>query len=123
MDVFEAVDSRLSCRAFLDRPVDPALVRDLIARAARAASGGNLQPWRVYALTGAPLKELKPQGARVYLGAIHSMEGFKKRITTARKYLPDFGLGAYCGFGRLPVAELPNVLADHIKAAEIAGLH
>jgi nitroreductase len=59
MDVFEAVDSRLSCRAFLPRPVDPAIVRDLIARAARCASGGNLQPWRVYALTGAPLAELK----------------------------------------------------------------
>lgn len=59
MDVFEAVDSRLSCRAFLDRPVDPGVVRDLIAKAARAASGGNLQPWRVYALTGAPLAELK----------------------------------------------------------------
>ncbi len=28
MDVFEAVDSRLACR-FLDRPVDPAIVRDL----------------------------------------------------------------------------------------------
>ncbi len=59
MDVFEAVDSRLSCRAFLDRPVDPAIVRDLIERAARCASGGNLQPWRIYALTGAPLAELK----------------------------------------------------------------
>src|SRR5215470_255742 len=70
----------------------------------------------------APLKELKPRSARVYLGAIHGMASFKERITTARKYLPEFGLGAYCGFGRLPVAELPNVLADHIKAAEIAGL-
>jgi nitroreductase len=63
MDVFEAVDSRLSCRAFLDKPVDPAVVRDLIAKAARAASGGNLQPWRVYALTGAPLAELKARVA------------------------------------------------------------
>jgi nitroreductase len=36
-------------------------VRDLIARAARAASGGNLQPWQVYALTGAPLADLKRQ--------------------------------------------------------------
>jgi nitroreductase len=63
MDVFEAVDSRLSCRWFLDKPVDPALVRDLIARAARAASGGNLQPWHVYALTGAPLAEIKRQVA------------------------------------------------------------
>jgi len=70
----------------------------------------------------APLKELKPQGARVYLGAIHNMAGFKERIATARKYLPEFGLGAYCGFGRLPAAELPKVLADHIRAVEIANL-
>ena len=61
MDVFAAVDSRMSCRWFLDRPVDPAIVRDLIARAARAASGGNLQPWQVYALAGAPLAEIKRQ--------------------------------------------------------------
>ncbi len=39
----------------------PPIVRDLIARAARAASGGNLQPWQVYALTGAPLADLKRQ--------------------------------------------------------------
>jgi nitroreductase len=61
MDVSEAVDSRISCRWFLDRPVDPGLVRKLIASAARAASGGNLQPWHVYALTGAALAELKRQ--------------------------------------------------------------
>lgn len=59
MDVFDAVDSRIACRAFLDKPVDLAIVRDLVARAARAASGGNLQPWHIYALTGAPLTELK----------------------------------------------------------------
>jgi hypothetical protein len=69
----------------------------------------------------APLAALKPGGTRVYLGAIHNMERFPERIATARKYLPDFGLGAYCGFGRLPVAELPVVLSDHLKAAEIAG--
>src|ERR1700740_665185 len=61
MDVFAAVDSRISCRWFLDTPVDATLVRDLIARAARAASGGNLQPWQVYALTGAALAGLKRQ--------------------------------------------------------------
>ncbi|HEX4553315.1 MAG TPA: nitroreductase family protein, partial [Xanthobacteraceae bacterium] len=48
MDVFEAVESRISCRWFLDKPVDQKIIRDLIAKAARAASGGNLQPWRVY---------------------------------------------------------------------------
>jgi nitroreductase len=59
MDVFEAVDSRISCRSFLDKPVDPAILRDLLTRAARAASGGNLQPWTLCAVTGAPLAELK----------------------------------------------------------------
>ncbi len=68
MDVFEAVNSRISCRWFLDRPVDPAIVRDLIMRAARAASGGNLQPWQVYALTGAPLADLKRQVAERIAG-------------------------------------------------------
>ena len=69
----------------------------------------------------APLARLEPQGARVYLGAIHNMRTFAKRLAVARKFLPDFGLGAYCGFGRLPSSELSGVLADHIKAAEIAG--
>jgi nitroreductase len=63
MDVFEAIDSRIACRWFLDKPVDPAVVRTLIDKAARAASGGNLQPWHVYALAGAPLAELKRQVA------------------------------------------------------------
>ena len=59
MNVSAAVDSRISCRAFRPDPVDPALLRDLLERAARAASGGNLQPWRVHALTGGALAALK----------------------------------------------------------------
>jgi nitroreductase len=68
MDVFEAVDSRISCRWFLDKPVDPKIVRDLIVRSQRAASGGNLQPWHVYALAGAPLAELKRRTAAYIAG-------------------------------------------------------
>jgi nitroreductase len=59
MDVFEAVDSRIACRHFFDKPVDLNIVKDLIAKAARAASGGNLQSWNVYALTGKPLADFK----------------------------------------------------------------
>jgi hypothetical protein len=44
MDVFEAVDCRISCRWFLDKPVAPDIVRAMIVPAVRAASGGNLQP-------------------------------------------------------------------------------
>src|SRR5581483_9956843 len=56
MDVFEAINSRMACRQFLDRPVDLDSVRDLIRGAARAASSLNLQPWNVYAVTGEPLR-------------------------------------------------------------------
>lgn len=59
MQVNDAVESRFSCRAFLSAPVPEAAVRDILARAARAPSGGNLQPWRVHALAGEPLAALK----------------------------------------------------------------
>ena len=58
MNVSEAVDTRMSCRAFTDQPVEGAVVRRLLEKASRAPSGGNVQPWRIYALTGAPLRAL-----------------------------------------------------------------
>jgi nitroreductase len=58
MNVTEAVESRLSCRAFLRTPVPGATVRAILDTARRTPSGGNLQPWRVYALSGAPLEQL-----------------------------------------------------------------
>lgn len=63
MNVSEAVERRVSIRAFRPDPVPGALVREILERAARAPSGGNLQPWRVYALAGEPLAELKRQVA------------------------------------------------------------
>ena len=59
MDVREVVASRYSCRAFLSTPVPAATVRDILDRAARAPSGGNLQPWRIHALAGARLDALR----------------------------------------------------------------
>jgi nitroreductase len=59
MDVFEAVASRYSCRAFLPTPVPEATVRDIVERAARAPSAGNMQPWRVFALAGKRIEALK----------------------------------------------------------------
>ena len=59
MDVRDAIASRFSCRAFLPTPVPLATVRDILNRAARAPSGGNLQPWRVHALAGASLEGLR----------------------------------------------------------------
>ena len=59
MNVSEAVERRISVRAFKPDPVPGALVAEILERAARAPSGGNLQPWRVYGLSGAPLEAFK----------------------------------------------------------------
>jgi nitroreductase len=50
--VSEAVAQRRSCRAFLEDGVDAELVREVLVKASRAASGGNVQPWRVFLLHG-----------------------------------------------------------------------
>jgi hypothetical protein len=70
----------------------------------------------------APLRGLDAKGARVYLGAIHNMATLKERVAVARKFLPDFGLAAYCGFGRTPPSEMPRILQDHLAALALAGL-
>jgi len=64
MDIAEAVDSRRSVRGFLPDPVDPAVIRRVLERAARAPSGGNLQPWHIDVVGGAKLAELKAIMAR-----------------------------------------------------------
>ena len=69
MDVYEAVRSRHSVRAFTDRPVPKEAICRVLSAAAWAPSGSNIQPWHVYVLTGAPLTELKRlAGQRVAAG-------------------------------------------------------
>ncbi|MEZ5264161.1 MAG: nitroreductase [Acidimicrobiales bacterium] len=69
MDVFEAVDSRISVRAFLDTPVPATTVREILQAASRAPSGGNLQPWRVHAVAGRDLEGLVALVAALPRGA------------------------------------------------------
>jgi len=67
----------------------------------------------------APLARLNPSDARIYLGMIHSMGSFRERLAVVRKFVPDFGLAAYCGFGRTPPEQLPGLLKDHVEALDI----
>jgi hypothetical protein len=99
-----------------------------LANAAVAATGRRVDWVHVPTLDRtddafyAPLAKLDPNGARVYVGMIHSMPTFDQRLAVARKFLPDFGLAAYCGFGRTPPGELNQVLKDHLDALRRAGL-
>lgn len=58
MDVQDALRQRHSVRAFLPRAPSAQVVQSILQESAWAASGGNLQPWRVLALTGEPLRAL-----------------------------------------------------------------
>jgi nitroreductase len=50
--VRRAITSRRAVRAFLPDPVPHEVVVDVLAAAARAPSGTNIQPWRVTVVTG-----------------------------------------------------------------------
>lgn len=56
--VSAAVRSRRSIRSYLPTPVPVATLRAILELAGRAPSGSNLQPWKVYVLTGVRLKSL-----------------------------------------------------------------
>lgn len=58
MNVSEAVSSRRSVRAFLNEPVDRAVLERVLEKAQRTPSGGNVQPWHGVVLTGEPLAKL-----------------------------------------------------------------
>ena len=50
--------SRSSVRAYRRQPVTKELVKEILVEASSAPSGANTQPWRLYVLTGAPMKAL-----------------------------------------------------------------
>ena len=56
--VDEAIVYRRSIRSFLPTPVDQEELRKILTVSARAPSGSNTQPWKVYVLTGDKLRLL-----------------------------------------------------------------
>src|SRR5262245_38564946 len=86
----------------------PAFVPDNLGRAVdlingAVASTGRRVDWvhiptldRTDEAFYAPLANLDVGAARIYLGAIHNMSTLKERLDVARKFVPDFGLAAYC---------------------------
>ena len=65
MTVTEAVRQRISTRAFLDDPIPQDALAELLQTAQRSPSGGNLQPWKVIAVTGAAKDEIIAMAQRV----------------------------------------------------------
>lgn len=71
MRVSEAIGRRMSVRAFLDSPVPDAALRRLLENAARAPSGGNLQPWRIFVVNGEAMVRFRAIMAQRLAGVPH----------------------------------------------------
>ncbi|MFG3621361.1 nitroreductase family protein [Nocardia sp. NPDC047654] len=80
--------SRQSIRAFTDRPVPRDVLDRVLAGAARTPSGGNLQPWHIYILTGDRLTELQKRIAeRVAAGDSGGEPEFAFSLSLSPRYL------------------------------------
>ncbi len=81
--VARAIAARRAVRAFLPDPIDPALLRRLIALAAQAPSGTNMQPWR--------LRVLGPQSrARLEAALVAALDDPSPREEEYRYYPTTF---------------------------------
>jgi nitroreductase len=73
-----AITSRRSIRAFLPTPVAKEDIEAILDVSARAPSGSNTQPWKVYVLTGATREKLSAEILRAHndpdLGKQHTEE-------------------------------------------------
>ncbi|MDJ0613316.1 MAG: nitroreductase [Rhizobiaceae bacterium] len=71
MKVSEAIANRISVRAFTNQSVPPEIVESVFKSAARAPSGGNVQPWKIVILGESALADLKTLMAKRLGGEAH----------------------------------------------------
>ena len=105
MDILEAIRSRASVRAFLDKPVERAVVEEVLDAARWTPSGVNAQPWEVVAVVA---------GARERLAG---------RLLAARKAgvaSPDYRYYPWSGRTRTRPAARPAAWRSTARSASAA---
>ncbi|HWE09289.1 MAG TPA: hypothetical protein VG325_08040 [Solirubrobacteraceae bacterium] len=68
-----------------------------------------------------PLIDLEPRDARLFLGIvlpIDGVRGLQRRHATASRYLGDFGVAMYCGFGRQPGRDGMETMREHRRVVD-----
>jgi nitroreductase len=83
----EAITSRMSVRAFNQQVVSKESILQLLNISARAPSGTNTQPWKVYVLEGKALKDLCGQVCAAYDNIAANPE-LAKEYQPAYEYYP-----------------------------------
>ena len=85
-----AITSRRSIRAFLDKPVAREDLERILEVAARAPSGTNTQPWKVYVLTGQARQDLSDA-----ILAVHTDPEQARQHTEEYAYYPREWVSPY----------------------------
>jgi nitroreductase len=62
MDVFEAIQERLSIRSYQDKPVEREKLEKILEAARLAPSARNIEPWHFIAVTGAEKRKTLSKG-------------------------------------------------------------
>jgi nitroreductase len=99
-----AMLSRYSNRAFLPKPVARELLQNILQVAARAPSGTNTQPWKVYVLQGAKKDALVGQVVAAH-NAMAADPAVAAQYQEEYDYYPEKWVSPYidrrreCGFG------------------------
>jgi nitroreductase len=125
MNVTDAILSRMSCRAFLDQPVPPDTLREILEAAKHAPSGGNLQPWHVHVLADRRLREFVAL-IRSKLPAEPQGEGTEYDIYPPNLKEPYRSRRFKCGedlYATIPIAreDKPRRLAQFARNYEFFG--
>jgi len=95
MQVSDAMAERRSVRGYLDRAVDGAVLQTLAVKAARAATGGNIQPWHIDIVHGGAMDALKAiMRGKIERGETETpgYDIYPKEMTDAAKQR-TFGIG------------------------------
>ena len=99
--VSSVVRSRRAVRAFRPMPLRRQLVEEILDDAATAPSGGNIQPWRVYVVSGAAKDELADALVAVSrVGGVPPPAHFPEPLPDVfRNRMVDFGTRYYASLG------------------------
>jgi len=89
-----AITSRFSARAFLPTPVAQDLIEHILSVAARAPSGTNTQPWRVYVVQGAKREQIVTEVCAAH-DAIRANPSLADEYRETYDYYPEKWVSPY----------------------------
>ncbi len=94
MTVDEAIQTRMSVRAYTPQAVASETIQDILQLASRAPSGTNTQPWKVYVLRGASRDSLVQQVCAAH-DALRADPALAAEYREAYDYYPEKWVSPY----------------------------